>query len=174
MSDSNTNDGSHKISANDPRPDVALANIPLFVDVDGTLTRSDISIENALHFARKSLFNLIKVMFWFFAGKAIFKAMVARYNPVNAAILPYRKEVLSAIDEAKKQGRTIILASASHRRNIIRIAKHIGLSSPVIATHKNFNCKGADKLSAIQDYHDGPFDYIGDSRADIVIWQAAK
>lgn len=148
--------------------------IPLFVDVDGTLTRADVSIENMVRVARSSFANFFMVLLWLFSGKAVFKSMLARRSPVDPKLLPYQDHVLVKIKEAQALGRPVILASASHRRHIIRIARHLGLSANVIATTKNYNCKGVNKLVKMQAYAKGPFDYIGDSRADYPIWQAAR
>lgn len=149
-------------------------NIPLFVDVDGTLTRADVSIENMVRVGRSSFANFFRVLLWLFMGRAVLKSMLARHSPVDPSILPYQDHILAKINEAQKLGRPVILASASHKRNIIRIARHLGLSTDVIATSKNYNCKGINKLAKMQAFANGPFDYIGDSRADYPIWQAAR
>lgn len=149
---------------------------PLFVDVDGTLTRADISLESFVQVARSSLFAACKMLLWILMGRAVAKAMAARYSPIDPATLPYRQEVLDLIQLAKDEGRPVILASASHWRNITRIARHLGLSQTVIASNARHNCKGRAKLVAITESigTNAEFDYVGDSRADFVIWRAAR
>lgn len=151
-------------------------NVPLFVDVDGTLTRADISLESFLRIARSGLFAMLRLLVWLFQGRAVAKAMAARAAPIEPEKLPYRQEVIDLIAETKAQGRPVILASASHQRNIRRIAQHLGLSAPVIATHGRANLKGQAKLTAIRRHigHDMAFDYVGDSRADLCLWREAR
>lgn len=150
--------------------------VPLFVDVDGTLTRADISLESFVRIARSSIAALVAVLAWLIAGRAAAKTMAARHDPIDAARLPYRPEVLDLIERAKAEGRPVILASASHWRHIRQIAGHLGLPEPVIATRGRSNLKGRAKLAAIRDRigPDAPFDYVGDSRADACLWGAAR
>jgi 4-hydroxybenzoate polyprenyltransferase/phosphoserine phosphatase len=150
--------------------------VPLFVDVDGTLTRADISLESFVRVARCSVTAMLQLLLWLLRGRAVAKAMAARRDPVDPVKLPYRQEVLDLIAEAQANGRPVILASASHRRNIRRVASHLGLSESVIATHAHANLKGAPKLAAIQDFvgPSGEFDYVGDSKTDLCLWRKAR
>jgi 4-hydroxybenzoate polyprenyltransferase/phosphoserine phosphatase len=149
--------------------------VPLFVDVDGTLTRADISLESFVRIARESFRGLIDVVLWLVRGRAFAKAMAARRDPVDASRLPYRQEVLDLIGEARAEGRAVVLASASHWRNIGRIARYLGLDEPIIASRGRTNLKGRAKLAAIRArVGDGAFDYVGDSRADVCLWDAAR
>lgn len=102
--------------------------------------------------------------------------MAARRDPLDAAALPYRREVLDLIEQARTEGRPVILASASHWRHIRRIADHLGLSDPIIATRGRTNLKGSAKLAAIRGRigPDALFDYVGDSRADCCLWREAR
>ena len=150
--------------------------VPLFVDVDGTLTKADISIESFVAYARTGVAHVFRLLLWLLAGRAVAKTMVARYRPIDATKLPYRQEVLDLIAAAQREGRPVILASASHWRNISRVAQHLGLSNAVIATRGRLNAKASAKLRAIRDIigDDAPFDYVGDSRADRCLWSAAR
>src|SRR3546814_8165306 len=157
-------------------PDRTNAAVPLFVDVDGTLTRADISLESFVRIGRSSIAALIAVLAWLVAGRAVAKTMAARRDRIDAARLPYRSDVLHLIEQARAEGRPVILASASHWRHIRRIADHLALSDPVIATQGRSNRKGAAKLAAIRARigADTPFDYVGDSRADNCLWREAR
>jgi 4-hydroxybenzoate polyprenyltransferase/phosphoserine phosphatase len=149
--------------------------VPLFVDVDGTLTRADISLESFVRIARSSVFAWLTLLLWLLRGRAVAKTMAARRDPVNPAGLPYRPEVIELIEKARRDGRPVILASASHWRNVHRIARHLGLEHPVIATKARSNLKGPAKLAAIRRIvgGDGPFEYVGDCKADICLWREA-
>ncbi|BBB10375.1 UbiA family prenyltransferase [Sphingopyxis sp. EG6] len=150
--------------------------VPLFVDVDGTLVRADLSLESFVRIARSGIAALIAVLGWLIAGRAVAKTLAARRDRIDPARLPYRPEVLRLIDEAKADRRPVILASASHGRHIRGIADHLGLAEPVIATRGRSNLKGPAKLAAIRARigADAPFDYVGDSRADACLWREAR
>lgn len=156
------------------KPTAAVEAVPLFVDVDATLVRADVTLEALVTVMRSSLRGFFAGLWWLIAGRAVTKTLLARRAPVDAASLPYRAEVMELIAQARAEGRPVILASASHWRNVSRIARHIGADG-VIATRRRQNLKGANKLAAIRAaVGDGPFDYAGDCGADRVIWHAAR
>lgn len=158
------------------RADPAVAPVPLIVDVDATLVRADLSLESFVRVARGGLIPALLLLLALVRGRSVAKMLAARRDPVDAARLPYRAPVLDLIRESVGEDRPVILASASHRRNVARIARHLGLAEPVIATTARDNLKGRAKLAAIRQRigPDAAFDYVGDSRADAVLWASAR
>jgi 4-hydroxybenzoate polyprenyltransferase len=150
--------------------------VALLVDVDGTLTRADISLESFVRIARSGVLALVMLVGWLLRGRAVAKTMAARRDPLDPAKLPYRHEVLELIDQARRNNRPVILASASHWRNVRRIARHLGLAEAVIASRGRRNAKGRNKLAAVRQRLGAatPFDYVGDSRADVPLWRASR
>jgi 4-hydroxybenzoate polyprenyltransferase len=149
--------------------------VPLIVDLDGSLTPADVSLEAFVRYAKASVGNLLRLMFWLLRGRSLAKAMVARVLPLDAASLPLRPEVVALIEAARSEGRPIILASASHQRNVNRVAQSCGLFDAAWGSTAKTNLKGRHKLAKIRaGFGDAPFDYVGDSRADLPIWAAAR
>ena len=149
--------------------------VPLVVDLDGTLTTADLSVESLLRAMRGGVAAIWAVLGWLVAGRAVTKAMSARRAPVDPARLPWNPDVLAAIAAARAERRPVILASASHRRNVGRVARHLGVFDAVLATGAHHNLKGAAKRDALRTLlGDTPFDYIGDAAADRPVWQAAR
>ena len=149
--------------------------VPLFVDLDTTLTLADVTVETMLAYAKSGIVPLLRLLCWLTRGRAFAKAMVARAMPVDPATLPWRQSVLDAIAKAREEGRPVILASASHHRNISRVAKHLDIFDAIIASSAKSHAKGKGKLTRILAMtNGGPFDYIGDAAADIPIWNAAR
>jgi 4-hydroxybenzoate polyprenyltransferase/phosphoserine phosphatase len=147
---------------------------PLVVDLDGTLTPADVSIESFVRFASQRPLNIMLLIIWLLRGRSFAKAMVARRSPVDAATIRLRPEVVSAINDARGAGRSVILASGSHRRNVNRIARHAGMFDYAMGSSARSNLKGSAKLAWLRSVlGDTPFDYIGDSRADTPLWNAA-
>lgn len=146
----------------------------LYVDLDGTLTPADVSIEAFVSFARAKPLNGFMLLFWLLKGRAFAKAMVARRMPLNASALPIRPAVLELIEKERASGRRVVLASASHVRNVRRVARHLGLFDDVIATSAKRNIKGREKLRAIREAEGGgDFHYVGDCKADLPLWASA-
>lgn len=153
----------------------ALRGVPLVVDLDGTLTPADVSLEAFVCYARRGVLHFLRLCLWLLTGRAVAKAMVARHAALDPEFLPLRPEVVALIQAARVEGRPVILASASHSRNIGRVSRHCGLFDRIIATRRRDNLKGAAKLRAIRAaIGEGPFDYVGDSRADRALWKEAR
>lgn len=150
--------------------------VPLLIDVDGTLLRADLSLESFVRVMRSGLLLALQLVLALLRGRAAAKTFAARHDQIDPARLPYRAEVLDLIATAQAEGRPVILASASHWRPVAAIARHLGLTEPVIATTRRCNVKGIAKLAAIRARigAEMPFDYVGDSAADRPLWRAAR
>lgn len=146
----------------------------LFVDMDGTLVRTDVFVEAILKLIKKNPLNIFKLLLWGLKGRAVLKSRVARASKIDPHFLPYEEAMVSYIKEQKALGRKIILATASHWTYAKRVADHLGLFDDVIGSSAKKNLKGRRKLSEIQNRLGGtPFAYAGDSPADRPIWDAA-
>lgn len=151
----------------------------LIVDLDGTLVATDTLHELLLELAGRHPLDLPKALCALAKGRAGFKAALAQMAQLDPAALPYRAEVLKLIEDAKDQGRPVVLASASHANTVEAVAKHLDLFDAVISTNGQSNRKGAHKLSAIRDLiaqrgWSKDFDYVGDDPADLPIWAEAQ
>jgi 4-hydroxybenzoate polyprenyltransferase/phosphoserine phosphatase len=151
------------------------AEIPLVVDLDGTLIRSDLLPEAALAFLRAHPLQVWKLPIWLFQGKAVLKENLARNTELDASVLPYRREILALIEEERKKGRAIVLATASHRSFAERVAAHLDCFDAVLATEGGLNLVGAKKRDALlARYGERGFDYAGDSSDDLPVWAVAN
>jgi 4-hydroxybenzoate polyprenyltransferase len=147
---------------------------PFYVDLDRSLVRADVGLESFLRFARRGPRAVLLLCLWLLRGRGFAKMMVARRTRLDPAFLPYRPEVLAMIEKARAEGRPVILASASHRRYVAQIARHLDLFDGVLASTAGHNLKGRAKLGRISAHCGAAaFDYLGDSRADRPIWAAA-
>ena len=75
------------------------------VDLDGTLIRTDTLWESLLLLARSRPWQLLWAMVWLVRGKAYFKYQLAAHVRPDAALLPYRAEVLESFARAERDGR---------------------------------------------------------------------
>ena len=149
---------------------------PLVVDLDGTLIQADLLWEGLLLLFCRAPFKILKALFRELPhGKSRFKVYLANQVIPDPVVLPYNQNVLKILKEAQKAGRMLVLASASPRIWAEAVAKHLGLFDMVLATEKHINLQGNNKLEAIRVAcgNEG-FDYIGDGRIDISIWNASK
>ncbi len=146
--------------------------IPLFVDLDGTLIRTDVAQELLV----KSIgtpSQIVATVTAAMSGRASLKHYLASANAFDATTLPYNQQVMDYLIAEKAKGRKVILATAADIRVATKIADHLGLFDQVIASDQHRNLKGTEKLAAIRAISKGPFEYLGDARADLPIWQEA-
>lgn len=149
---------------------------PLFVDLDGTLLATDLLWESVLELIRNRPTAALRLPFWLLRGRAYLKRRVAEQVELAVATLPYRAEVVSQLRAEHEAGRAIVLATAAEQTLAEAVADHLGFFSGVIASDGVRNLKGAAKLAAIREWAGPgvPFEYIGDSTADLPIWAEAE
>lgn len=147
--------------------------LPLFVDLDGTLTPSDTLVESVIQLVKRAPLVVLKMPFWLLRGRAMFKSHIAERVNFSCQSLPIRQDLLEYLRKEKDKGRTIILATAAHRSIGSAVAAELKIFDDVIASDATRNLKGGAKLRAIQSVAGGPFVYAGDSKADTPIWKEA-
>lgn len=148
---------------------------PLCVDFDGTLFAGDSLWESLLIVAKNRPFDVLRIPVWILKGKAQFKQEVASRATLDVSLLPYRADVLEFLREQKRSGRHLVLATAAHRSVADAVAAHLPLFDEVAATEGKINLSGQVKLAELEKrFGSGNFDYIGDSSADLCLWQAAR
>ncbi len=147
----------------------------LFVDLDESLINTDVLREQLIRSFAISPWGTLKILFRSgFRPERVKAALVDKVD-IDPKTLPYNADVLALIHQAKKEGHPVVLATASHEKIANRIAKFLGIFDAVIATTDTHNCKGKKKVALMQDFAKGrPFDYVGDSRADLAIFKEAR
>ena len=151
-----------------------MAPLPLYVDLDGTLSATDLLHESLLQLVRVDPWALLQLPGWLLRGKAALKHEVAQRVDIDVTTLPYRPEVIQLIREARANGRRVVLATASDRKFAQLVAAHLGMFDGVIASDGAFNLGGARKLAAIQaDAGGEAFAYAGDRATDLPVWRGS-
>jgi len=149
--------------------------VPLCVDLDRTLIRTDILWESIVQLWRSPVTALRALLALLLHGKAAFKTVVAEAITINPASLPYREDVLEFVKAQHRAGRDVILATATHRIPAQSVADHLGVFFRVFATESGINLSGVHKQAALESaYGKGGFDYVGDSDKDLPIFSAAR
>lgn len=139
---------------------------PLCVDLDGTLVKSDTLFDGICHLVRRNPLALFQIPLWAAAGKARLKAEVACRTTLNVAHLPYHSELLRYLEDQRRGGRVIYLATGADGGLAERVAAHLAIFDGVLATSRTTNLTSTRKLERLQQAI-GAFDYIGNSLADL-------
>ena len=101
--------------------------VPLVVDLDGTLIRTDMMWESLSRLLRRNPLAIFQILFWWTCGRARLKQKLAARVQVDPATLPYHETFLTYLREQKTAGRKLILATPSDLQMALPVAKHVGL-----------------------------------------------
>ena len=153
-----------------------ISQTPLFVDLDGTLIKEDLSDLAFWKMIKNSPIKIFLNLFLFlFFGKAYFKEKISKEFIVPINSLNFNTECIKFIQESKNQHRVVYLISGSHQCLVEQINNHINLFNDVFGTCDNYNMVGINKVKFINKklkYNE--FDYVGNSRKDLPIWEYTK
>lgn len=155
---------------------MAFSGVPLVVDLDGTLSKVDTLHEAFLNAFTTSPRRTLLAIPVAFQDKGLFKARIADIAGPDVDLLPLRPEVLKILQEAKADGRQLVLATGAHANIANALARRLGLFDEVHCTTDGHpNLVGKQKANALVGrFGSGTFDYIGDSKADLPVWKSAK
>jgi 4-hydroxybenzoate polyprenyltransferase/phosphoserine phosphatase len=145
---------------------------PLCIDCDGTLIRTDLLHESLIALLKTQPLQILLLPLWLLRGKAHVKQQIAQRVQLDARTLPYNEAVLERIREARAQGRTTVLATASTHEQAEAVQAHLQLFDRIEASSPELNLSGEHKAKRLADlYGQRGFDYAGNSAADIPVWQ---
>lgn len=142
----------------------------IFVDLDGTLIKTDLLPEMMLNCIKCNFLRLFLLPYWVLRGKAYLKMKLDKHSNIDVSVLPYNEFVLQKIKRERSLGREIVLATGSPLGVANRVSSFLGLFDSVLATREGINLTGEQKLLFIKERcGNEKFDYIGNDSADIPI-----
>jgi len=156
-------------------PHLQTQTVPLVVDLDGTLIKTDLLVETASQFLAKGIWRAPQLLGWLVESRCALKAHLAGRTSIDTAVLPYNEELLAWLKHEKATGRRIVLATASHRQLADSVAAHLGIFDEVLASDNDINLKaGRKRAELVRRYGERGYDYIGNDWADIEVWRSAR
>lgn len=150
--------------------------LPLCVDLDGTLIKTDLLWESLLVLLKQNPLLALLLPWWLFKGKAHLKHEIARRVTLDVSTLPYDQELVEFLSNERRAGRELMLATASHTSYAQAVATHLGLfDERVFGSDRSVNLKGARKVALlVERYGARRFAYAGNSTADFPVWAEAS
>jgi len=149
--------------------------VPLCVDLDGTLLRTDLVWESLVLLLKQNPFYVFLVVIWWTHGRAHLKSEIAARVHVDVTALPYNQPLIDFLRAEKRESRTIVLATASDSLLAQRIANHLGLFDEVLASDGKTNLRGKNKAALLTaKFGLRGFDYAGNSTVDLPVWEPAR
>lgn len=149
--------------------------VPLVVDLDGTLLRSDMLVETFSALLSAKPLAALAAVAALRRGKAALKAQIGRDAALDLPALPWNEPLIELVTAARAQGRRIYLASASDSRIVNAVAAHFGLFDGVFASDGKTNLSSRAKAASLcEAFGKGGFDYAGNSTADLAVFEKAR
>ena len=156
-------------------PDPHEADTPLVVDLDGTLTYTDLMFESILALIRRNPFYVFAVPFWSFKGEASLKRQISRRVNLDVSVLPYHQELLGYLREQRSRGRRIVLATGTDEQIARQVADYLGIFDEVLGSDGTTNLSGRTKRDRlVKEFGEKKFDYAGNGRKDVPVWSSAR
>jgi 4-hydroxybenzoate polyprenyltransferase/phosphoserine phosphatase len=149
-------------------------NVPLVVDLDGTLLRTDLTLESALRLVKQKPWLALLIPFWLLKGRAYLKRRIFHLIRMDLSLLPLHDELLAWLRDERQRGRRLILATASDHEQASLVVGPLGLFDTVLGSDGQKNLKGKHKLETIVEECGENFDYVGNSSADLPIWKSCR
>jgi phosphoserine phosphatase len=151
-----------------------MNDLPLCVDLDGTLITGDTTRMSFFRLLRTSPLRALMILPLFWTDRARFKSSIAEYVSIDPATLPYFPDVAAFLQAEHARGRKLILATASHVSIAKAVAEHLGFFDDVVATEGAHNYAGAKKgEELVRRYGEKGFDYAGNEHKDLKVWAHA-
>lgn len=142
----------------------------LVCDLDGTLIKNDFFVER---FLWSLIFKPISTLKYLSKGLVPLKHHLLDDHYPNNVSAVLNMDVVALIEKDKVKYNRIVLMSASTNDFVNRIGREVGLFDELYGTDDK-NLKGKQKLDLIHEKGLAPFVYIGDAKADNIIFAAAE
>ncbi len=149
--------------------------LPLVVDLDGTLVKTDLLIESFFILMKQNPLYILVIPFWLLKGRAFLKRQISERVNFDVSVLPYNEELLDHLKVQRTQGRRLVLATATDERIAQQVADHLQLFDTVLASNGTTNLSGRSKRDRlVNEFGIKSFDYAGNDRRDLAVWSSAR
>ena len=152
------------------------ADVPLCVDLDGTLIATDTLHESLLIAVKRKPALTFRLPFWLTRGKAGFKRRLTAEAALDCSLLPYRPDLLEWLREQKSEGRRIYLVTASDQSVADAVSSQLNpLFDEAWGSDGTRNLAGSRKQKyLVERFGEQGFDYAGDADIDLPVWSSAR
>lgn len=155
--------------------DHACADVPLVVDLDGTLVQTDTLVESMFAAVRADPLILLRLPFWLMGGRAHLKQALARQSVFEVRTLPIQADLLHHLRAEKSRGRTLVLATGADAKIAHAVVDPLHLFDTVLASDGRVNLSGQCKRERlVTEFGERGFDYVGNSARDLPVWSSAR
>ena len=113
--------------------EVAVAERPLCVGLEGSLIRGDLLLEALLVLVKRNPLNLLRALGWLLRGTSQFRSQLSSRVELDPAALAYDADYVAWLRQQRQAGRTLWLCTATNGPLAKRVAGHLNLFEGVVA-----------------------------------------
>ena len=108
--------------------------LPLCVDLDGTLLKTDTLHELVVRVLKCQPWVVFLLPLWLLRGKHVLKRELSSRCRLEPSLLPYNTQCLAFLREQHAAGRALYLVTGAYRDVAQSVADHLRLFAGVFAT----------------------------------------
>ena len=148
----------------------------LAVDLDHTLINTDMIFLGLKYLIRHKVYLLpVLIIIFLFKGKPSSKKYLYDNTSISIEDLPYNNSIVNFIKKNKQKYTHIILISGSYYKYVESIADYLNIFDSFKGTSITINMISSNKTTYLKNnFNNFVFDYIGDSKKDIPIWEESR
>ncbi len=152
-----------------------MKNIPLCVDLDGTLIHTDTLVELFFRALKKNVLYIFLAPIWLLKGKANLKFMLSSRFSWNLNNVPFNEPLIEYLREQKNSGRALYLVTACEESLAKKLVSSLDLFTEVFGSSQTHNLVSSAKAKFLTDkFGEEGFDYIGNDWPDLKVWKHSK
>lgn len=145
--------------------------LPLAVDLDGTLLKSDSLIDALTSVSLRSPKHIPALIRALHSGRFSLKAALTDVGGYRPDVSPLRDELVAYLRQQKSAGRSLHLVTASPQVVADAVAARLDLFETVAGSKDGVNLKGAAKVRYLQEKFPKGFAYAGNDTSDLEVWR---
>ena len=148
----------------------------LAVDLDHTLIKTDMIYLGLKYLITYKIYLLPVLMIIFiFMGRPSSKKFLYNNTYISIKNLPYNNSIIDFINQNRKKYNHVILISGSYYKYVQSVADYLNIFDSYKGTSAALNMISSNKTKYLKNHFANlVFDYIGDSKKDIPIWEESR
>lgn len=148
--------------------------VPLVVDLDGTLSLSDTIFESFTQVLFRHPSAALAVLGSLRHGRAALKRSIAGKASLDHSLIPRRSDLIALLQRERARGRPIHLVTAADQSVADAVAALLPLFDSAHGSDGRLNLKGRNKLDHLRERFRDGFIYAGDAGGDVSIFRVAR
>lgn len=145
--------------------------LPLCVDLDGTLIRTDVLSEALLVYLKKFPRKIFHILWWLSQGRAMLKKKIADEIDLDMSLMPINQQIVDLILKYKARGHKIYLVTAAPQKYGKVAAAHFGFFDGILTSNPYTNLRSSHKARAlVERFGEQQYIYAGNSVHDLPVW----